>query len=65
LQLAGGDDYELLVCGEAAEIEALPAFARGELTWIGRIDSMQGLRFERGGAPFEYRPERSGYDHFI
>lgn len=64
LQLAGGDDYELLVCGEAEDIEALPEFARGELTRIGRIESMQGLRFERSGHAFEYRAERSGYDHF-
>lgn len=64
LQLAGGDDYELLVCGEAEDIEALPEFARGELTRIGRIESMQGLRFERSGHAFEYRAVRSGYDHF-
>lgn len=64
LQLAGGDDYELLVCGDAERIESLPAFARGELTRIGRIESAQGLRFECRGLPFEYRPEQSGYDHF-
>lgn len=64
LQLAGGDDYELLVCGETADIEALPEFARGELTRIGRIESTQGLRFERGGHAFAYRAERCGYEHF-
>ncbi len=64
LQLAGGDDYELLVCGEASRIESLPAFARGELTRIGRITAPSGINFERAGSPFDYRPARSGYEHF-
>lgn len=64
LQLAGGDDYELLVCGDPARIEALPAHARGELARIGRIEPGSGIRFERAGAPIEYRSMQRGYDHF-
>lgn len=64
LQLAGGDDYELLVCGAPEGIEALPAFARGELTRIGRIEAEPGLRLVHRGEPLDWRPERPGYEHF-
>lgn len=64
LQLAGGDDYELLISGAPACIEALPAYARGELTRIGRIEAGRGVRFERAGSPIDYRPPQNGYDHF-
>jgi thiamine-monophosphate kinase len=64
LQLAGGDDYELLVSGDAGPIEALPAFARGELIRIGRITPEPGLAFERSGQPCAYAPPAHGYEHF-
>ncbi|MCG6118949.1 MAG: thiamine-phosphate kinase [Aquimonas sp.] len=64
LQLAGGDDYELLFCGPPERIEALPAFARGEFTRIGRIEAAPGLRLTRRGEPLDWRPDRSGYEHF-
>ena len=64
LQLGGGDDYELVICGDAERIEALPAFSRGELTRIGRIAAEPGLAFERGGQPCDYAPPIRGYAHF-
>ncbi|MFY8135152.1 MAG: thiamine-phosphate kinase [Aquimonas sp.] len=64
LQLAGGDDYELIVSGDAERIEALPAFARGELTRIGRLRGEPGLTFVRGGQPCDYAPATRGYQHF-
>jgi thiamine-monophosphate kinase len=64
LQLAGGDDYELLVCGDAASIEALPAFARGELTRIGRIRAEPAVAFVRAGQHCDYAPATRGYQHF-
>lgn len=64
LQLAGGDDYELVVGGDAERIEALPAFARGELTRIGRITAEPGFAFARGAQPCDYAPATRGYQHF-
>ena len=64
LQLAGGDDYELIVSGDAERIEALPAFARGALTRIGRVTAEPGLAFERGGQPCDHAPPTRGYQHF-
>jgi thiamine-monophosphate kinase len=64
LQLGGGDDYELLVCGEAVAIESTLAFGHGELVRIGRLKGEPGVRFERGGAAFEYAPSGRGFDHF-
>ncbi|SDD60711.1 thiamine-phosphate kinase [Aquimonas voraii] len=65
LQLAGGDDYELVVSGDAERIEALPEFARGELARIGRITAEPGLAFERGGRACGYVPSGRGYEHFV
>jgi thiamine-monophosphate kinase len=64
LQLAGGDDYELLITGDAESIEALPAFARGELTRIGRLTAESGLAFQCDGRPIAYQPPARGYEHF-
>lgn len=64
LQLAGGDDYELVVSGDAERIEALPAFARGELTRIGRITVQPGIAFVRAGESCDYAPPTRGYQHF-
>ncbi len=64
LQLAGGDDYELLISGDPARIEALPAFARGELTRIGRLRGEPGLTLVRGGQPCDYATATRGYQHF-
>jgi thiamine-monophosphate kinase len=64
LQLAGGDDYELLITGDAESIEALPAFARGELTRIGRLTAESGLAFQCAGRPIAYQPPARGYEHF-
>lgn len=64
LQLAGGDDYELLISGDAARIEALPAFARGELTRIGYFRAEPGVALLRAGEPFDYVPPIRGYQHF-
>ena len=64
LQLAGGDDYELLLCGDTQRIEATDAFCRGALTRIGRIEAIAGLRFERAGQPFPLDLAARGFDHF-
>ena len=64
LQLAGGDDYELLLCGDAQRIEATDVFHRGALTRIGRIEAAAGLRFERAGQPFPLDLAARGFDHF-
>lgn len=64
LQLGGGDDYELLVCGDAAAIEATLAFGRGELTRIGSLRAESGIGFERGGKAFDYAPSGLGFCHF-
>lgn len=64
LQLAGGDDYELVVSGDAERIEALPAFVRGELTRIGRITVQPGIAFVRAGESCDYAPPTRGYQHF-
>jgi thiamine-monophosphate kinase len=64
LQLGGGDDYELLVCGDAAAIQASLAFGRGELVRIGAIRAEAGIGFERSGKAFDYAPGGLGFDHF-
>ncbi len=64
LQLAGGDDYELVVSGDAEHIEALPAFVRGELTRIGRITVQTGIAFVLAGESCDYAPPTRGYQHF-
>lgn len=66
LQLAGGDDYELLFTCAPGAVAGLAARA-GEfgcaITRIGRIEAETGLRcVTTDGAAF--RPERRGYEHF-
>lgn len=66
LQLAGGDDYELLCCLPATRLDEARARARAlglGLTEIGALVSRPGLRCVDGaGRP--YRTGRRGWDHF-
>lgn len=69
LQLAGGDDYELLFTahlGKHAEIKALSQALNLPLTRIGQIELMQAaapsLSLQLNGAPYENT--LTAYDHF-
>ncbi len=67
LALAGGDDYELLLCCEPGGIEALrPEFEAGfglPLTRIGSVEDGAGVEWVSAqGAALP--PELDGYDHF-
>lgn len=64
LQLAGGDDYELLLCGPSELMEASAAHTRGELQRIGWIEAESGLRIERAGQPWPGADALRGFDHF-
>lgn len=57
-QLAGGDDYELCVCGTEAKLAGFP-----ELSIIGRIDSEPGLRVLDAHGKL-VTLDFTGYDHF-
>lgn len=57
-QLAGGDDYELCVCGPEAMLARVP-----DLTRIGRVEAGAGVRVvDADGTCAD--AQRAGYDHF-
>lgn len=57
-QLAGGDDYELCVCGPESELAAVPG-----LTIIGWVEFGSGVRVvDAEGQPVEVA---GGFDHFV
>jgi thiamine-monophosphate kinase len=64
--LAGGDDYELCFTAATVQRDAVLAAAQAagtEVTRIGRIDGLSGLRFaDAGGAPLDL--QLSSFDHF-
>jgi thiamine-monophosphate kinase len=64
--LAGGDDYELCFTAATAQREAVLAAAHAagtEVTRIGRIDDLSGLRFaDADGVPLDL--QLTSFDHF-
>jgi len=66
MTLAGGDDYELCFTAATVQRDAVLAAAHAtgtEVTRIGCIDGLSGLRFaDAGGAPLDL--QLASFDHF-
>ena len=64
--LSGGEDYLLLFCLAAEDVEATRRLVRRELACeihpIGRLDDGPGVRLRQGGRT--RRPAAGGYQHF-
>lgn len=64
LQWGGGDDYELCVALDAAQIENARRALGCPLTVIGRIEAAPGLRVVDGNGRVCDLPQAPGWDHF-
>ncbi|MGN8157584.1 thiamine-phosphate kinase, partial [Salinisphaera sp. SWV1] len=66
LQATGGDDYELCLTLDPADLERARAALNGPLTVIGRIERATGLRLtDATGRVLDTQAlSRAGWDHF-
>ena len=61
LAATGGEDYELLLSGSRAVLDALAQEVEVPVTVVGEVTGGDGVSFHRGGEP---AGDLSGWDHF-